>query len=193
MEETALMELIAKIKGSDEEARAAAWQSAEKLGASAVKPLAAVMTDEDTEVARAAKRGLWLIVRRVGRPGTDDGERKSIVAALCGLLGNDQPAAVGREVLWMLSEIGGDEAVAAIREIPDVLENKQLREDARCAVQRIPGNAAVEALQDAFEGAADDFKYAIAESLRDRGIDVTGYPSRKLVPTRKTQVVTVEP
>lgn len=187
MDELNVEELIAKIKQSDDKVRAAAWQSAGKYGAAAVKPLAAVMTAEDVEVARAAKRGLWVLVRHVGGPGTDD-EKKPVVAALCELLGDDQPNAVRREVLWMLSEIGGNEAVEAIREIPGILENQEIREDARCAVERIPGDAAVQALRDALEAAPEDFKYALAESLRNRGAEVAGYPSRKLVPTKQTQV-----
>ena len=192
MDELNVEELIAKIKDSDDKVRAAAWLSAGKYGAAAVKPLAAVMTHEDVEVARAARRGLWVLVRHVGRPGADD-EKKPVVAALCELLGNEQPDAVRREVLWMLSEIGGDEAVAAIREIPGILENKEIREDARCAVQRIPGEAAVQALKDGFEVAPEDFKHALAQSLRDRGVQVDGYPSQKLVPTKQTEVKPVQP
>ena len=67
-----------------------------------------------------------------------------------------------------------------------------VRRDARCAVQRIPGEAAVWALRDGFEFASEDVKYAFAESLRDRGVKVTGYPSKKLEPTRQTKVKPVE-
>lgn len=108
-------------------------------------------------------------------------------------MGNEQPDAVRREVLWMLSEIGGDEAVLAIHEIPGILDNKEIREDARCAVQRIPGDAAVQALKEGFEAAPEDFKHALAQSLRDRGVQVDGYPSQKLVPTKQTEVKPVQP
>jgi len=192
MEEISLIELIAKIKDGDAAVRAAAWQNTGRYGAAAVKPLAAVMTDENIEIARAAKRGLWVLVRHVGRPGAE-GEKKPVVAALCGLLGNDQPAAVRREVLWMLSEIGGDEAVEAIRDIPGIEYNEELREDARCALQRIPGNAAVETLWDALDVVPEKVKYAVAASLRARGMNVAGYPSQKLVPTKQTEVQPVQP
>ena len=190
-EELTVEQLIAKIKDSDPEVRAAAWLSAGKCGAAAVPALARVMTHEEMEVARAAKRGLWVVVRYVGRPGADD-ERKPVVDRLCKLLGEDQPVAVRREVLWMLSEIGGDEAVEAIRNIPGILENKELREDARCAVERIPGEAATRALMDGLEASMDDFNLALAQSLRVRGVEVDKkrYPPQKLVPTKQT---TVEP
>lgn len=190
-EELTVEQLIAKIKDSNPEVRAAAWQNAGKCGAAAVPALARVITHEDMEVARAAKRGLWVLVRYVGRPGADD-ERKPVVDRLCKLLGEDQPVAVRREVLWMLSEIGGDEAVEAIRNMPGILENKDLREDARCAVERIPGKAATDALLEGLEASMDDFRLALAQSLRVRGVEVDKkrYPPQKLVPTKQT---TVEP
>ena len=186
-EDLTVDQLIARIKGDDEAARAAAWQNAASAGPAAVKPLAALIIDGNIETARAAKRALWVIVRHVGRPGAD-AEKKPVVAQLCGLLGGSQPIAVQREALWMLSEIGGDEAIAAIREMPDILENTELREDARCAVERIPGDAAVAALHDGLDAAPDDFKPAMAHSLRVRGVEVSGIPCQKLVPTKQTQV-----
>ncbi len=186
-EDLTLDQLIAKIKDQDDKVRAAAWQAAGEVGAPAVKPLAAVLTDADIEISRAAKHALWVIVRHVGRPGAGD-EKKPVVAALCGLLGNDQPAAVRREVLWMLSEIGGDEAVEAIRNIPGILENEEIREDARCAVERIPGDAAIQALKDGLEAAPDGYKINMAQSLRVRGVEVPGLPCQKLVPTKQTEV-----
>jgi len=208
-EELTVEQLIAKIKDRDDKVRAAAWQSAGKVGAAAVKPLADLMaemaaqlarpadnsgTAKDEiayklEVGRAAKHALWAIVRYVGRPGAGD-EKKPVVDRLCRLLGGGQPSVVIREVLWMLSEIGGDEAVDAIRQIPGLLEDKEIREDARCAVERIPGDAATQALWDGLQAASDDFNLAIAQSLRVRGaeIDKEKYPSQKLVPTRQTKV-----
>jgi HEAT repeat protein len=179
-----LDELIAGIKSDSAEKRTQAWQSAGKVGAPAVKPLAKVMTDNNLEVAQAAKRSLWQIVRYTGRPGADK-EKNTVETELIGLLVDDQPVAVGAEVLWMLSEIG---ARRSIEPIAGLLRNKDLREDARMALERIPGNRAVEALKAAFEAAPEDFKPNIAQSLRKRGEEVAGYPCQKLLPTKKTDV-----
>ena len=141
--------------------------------------------EQPLEVGRAAKRAIWKIVRHVGRPGADR-EKRAVVAELIGLLGPAQPAAVRREAMWMLSEIGGDETVHALRQHPEILDDKELREDARCAVERIPGEAALQALKDALDRAPEDFKINIAQSLRARGVEVPGLPCQKLVPTRKT-------
>jgi HEAT repeat protein len=193
-----LDELIAGIKSDSAEKRTESWQSAGKVGAPAVKPLAKVMTDDELEVARAAKRALWQIVRYAARPGANregprfaerrqngNPERRAVETELTGLLSDDQPVAVRREVLWMLSEIG---TRRDIKPIAWLMGNKELREDARMALERIPTMWAVAALKAAFEAAPEDFKYNIAQSLRKRGEQVDGYPCQKLVPTKETDV-----
>lgn len=176
-------DLIAKIKSPDDKIRGPAWQGAAPAGAPAVKPLAAVMMDENFEVARSAKRGLYRIVRHAGRPGAKN-EAKAVEKELIPLLKNDA-VAVRREVLWMLSEIGTDAAVAPMAAL---LTDKEICEDARCALMRIPGKQVTKAFTDAFKTAPEDFKYALAESLRQRGETVKAYPSKKLAPTKQTTV-----
>ena len=142
------------------------------------------LADGDVEVARAAKRSMWKTVRRVGRPGAED-EKRVVVAELVGLLQEGQPAAVYREVLRMLSEIGAAESVGAIAVL---LSNKTAREDARMALERIPGEESLAALKSALETAPADFKTNLAQSLRARGMQVPGLPCRKLKPTKQTKV-----
>ena len=183
-EDKAVDELIAQIKDESDTVRTDAWRNAGDVGAPAVTPLAAVMANEALEVARAAKRALWQIVRHGGRPGAD-AERKAVIAELIPLLADEQPGPVRREVLWMLSEIGGGESVEPIA---SVLSNKELREDARMALERIPGEASLDALEAALEAAPDDFKLNVAQSLRQRGVAVPGRPCVKLAPTKQSNV-----
>jgi len=181
-------ELIGKIKDSDAEVRTKAWLGAGEVGAAAVGALAEVMTDEDLEVARAAKRALWKIVRHTGRPGADK-EKNGVAGKLVGLLGGDTAVSVRREVLWMLSEIGDKQAIEPIAEL---LGHKELREDARMVLERIPGRQSVSALKAGFKAAPEEFKPNIAQSLRKRGSKVRGYECVKLVPTKKTTVKALE-
>jgi len=176
--------LISKLKDSSDEVRTEAWLGAGEVGAPAVKALAKVMTDEELEVARAAKRALWKIVRHTGRPGATK-EKRAVETELVELLGDDQPVSVQREVLWMLSEIG---AIRSIKPIAGLLSNRELREDARMVLERIPNRSAVRALEAGLEAAPEDFKLNIAQSLRKRGVDVPGLACVKLVPTKKTTV-----
>ena len=143
-----LNEFIASIRSPDDKVRGPAWQSAEKMGSEAVKPLGEVMaTSEDPEVTRAARRGLWRIVRHSGRPNAEE-ERRAVQNALMALLSSSKPA-VKREVLWMLSEIGDAQAVAPMAAL---LKDSELREDARQSLLRIPGEASLAALKKAAQG-----------------------------------------
>jgi len=180
----AVDKLIAGIRDDDDKVRAKAWLGAGKFGAAAVKPLAKVMTDKDFEVARAAKRGLWKIVRYAGRPGAGN-EKRAVVGELIDLLGDEQPVPVRREVLWMLSEIGDRKS---IKPIAALLSNRDLREDTRMVLQRIPSKSALAALKAGLKAAPEDFKLNIAQSLRQRGVKVSGLPCVKLVPSKKTNV-----
>jgi HEAT repeat protein len=187
-ESRAVNKLIARIKDKNDSVRTGAWLGAGKVGAPAVKPLAEVMTIKELELARAAKRGLWKIVRYVGRPGARN-EKRAVVAELNGLLGDDQPVTVRREVLWMLSEIGRSRSVGPIAAL---LSNEELREDARMVLQRIPGRRSLDALKAGLKAAPKDFKMNIAQSLRQRGVRIRGLPCEKLVPTKKTNVKPVK-
>jgi HEAT repeat protein len=176
-------DLVSRIKSKDDAVRGPAWQSAEIAGAAAVKPLSEVMVDPDFEIARAARRALYRIVRHAGRPGAMP-EAKAVAAQLIPLLKSPQ-ALVRKEAAWMLSEIAGDEAV---KPMSALLSDQEAREDARCALMRFPGSKATSAFKTAFKTAQEDFKPALAETLRERGVEVKGYPSQKIVPSRKTEV-----
>ncbi len=76
-------QLLARIKDSDDTVRHTAWIDAGRVGSAAVKPLAATMTHNDLEVARAARHALWTLVRHAGRPGADR-ERRAAVGELAG-------------------------------------------------------------------------------------------------------------
>jgi HEAT repeat protein len=179
-------ELLAKIKDKDDKVRSAAWLAAGEVGAPAVKPLAAVVCDpsSELEVGRATKHAMWKIVRSAGRPGAD-AEKNAVVAELLALLAEGQPTPLAREVLWMLSEIGGNESVLPLAKL---LVSRELREDARCCLQRIPGDKSLGALRAGLAAAPDDFKSAMADALRARGVDVSDVRSKKLVPTKSTSV-----
>ncbi len=174
---------ITAVRSHDDAVRGPAWQGAAIHGAAAVQPLAAAMTDEDFEVARAAKRALWVIVRHAGRPGAPR-ESRAVAGELIPLL-SSATAPVRREILWMLSEIGGDEAIAPVARL---LADAEVRGDALAALQRLPGRKATAEMRRAMAAAPEDFKYALGHALRTRGEKVPGYPGQQLVPSRQTEV-----
>ena len=178
------VELAAALKSKDDKARALAIDAATGCGPAAIKAVCPLLGDADTETQRGAKRALYKIVRHAGRPGAAS-EATAIARELVTALQASGSVPERREILWMISEIGGDEGV---KPIAALLVNADLREDARCVLQRVPGKASLKALEDAYKTAPEDFKYALAESLRKRGEKVSGYPSKRLVPTKQTSV-----
>ena len=175
--------LITDLQSSDDTVRGAAWQSAAPLGALAVKPLVQLMTHQDFEIARAAKRALWKIVRRAGRPRAAR-ERKAVQTELVSSL-KSSPVPVCREGIWMLSEIGDS---ATVEPLAALLANVDVREDARCALERIPTSKATRALDKSLKNLPEDFRPALANSLRVRGRKIKSYPGQKLVPVKSTTV-----
>jgi len=184
MEPMTLEALLEKIQSPDENIRAAARDGAGPTGAKAVAPLAKLAGTADLEVARAANRAIQNIVYHAGRPGAD-AEAKAVAAELLKLLDAQQPLQFRRDVLWMTWQIAGEEAVEPVAAL---LTSAELRDDARMALEELPGDKAVAALKAALAAAPDDFKPSLAHSLRVRGVEVSGVPDLRLVPTKKTSV-----
>jgi hypothetical protein len=145
---------------------------------SRVESLFAQICGDDRAAALTSKRQLWRTVRQAGQPGASK-DKSAVVSRLLGLLAADAPLAARRELLWMLSEIGGDESV---KPIATLLADIELREDARMALERIPGDKSLAALEAGLAAAPSDFKINMAQSLRSRGITVPGHPCQKMVP-----------
>lgn len=179
-----VQQLLAAIAGKDENARGAAWKGAGPAGAAAVAPLAEIVAKGELEASRAAVRALWQITRYAGRPGNES-QKPAVIAALTPLIEPGQSETARREALWMLSELAG---CSSVEPIARLFKNNRLREDARCALERIGCPVAIEALRVALTSAPPDFKPALAHSLRALGQPVDGYRDMRLVPTKQTEV-----
>ncbi len=176
--------LMKDIQSTDDAVRAAARDHAGAVGAKAVGPLAKIAASGELEIARAAKRAMQNIVYHAGRPGAAD-EAKAVAAELLKLLGDSQPVQLRRDVLWMTWQIASEEAVDPVAAL---LADKELGEDARMALERLPGDKATAALQAALAKADAAAKPALAHSLRVRGVETPGVPDLRLKPTKKTAV-----
>ncbi len=182
MAKLTLEALIDNVQSTDETVRAAARDDAGSVGAEAVVPLANIATGQDMDISRAAQRALQNIVYHAGRPGAGD-EAKAVTGKLLKLLGDSQPMQFRREVLWMTWQIGGEEAVEPVALL---LRNSELHEDARMALERLPGEGATAALQSALASATEAQKPALAYSLGVRGVTISGVPDLRLKPTKET-------
>ena len=184
MEELTLAKLIESIQSEDDAIRAAARDNAGTVGAEAVAPLAKIAAGEETEIARAANKAMQNIVYSAGRPGAE-AQANAVAGELFKLLGDSQPLQLRRDVLWMIWQIAGEEAVETVAPL---LSHTELHEDARMTLEKLPGDKATAALKAALEAADAAAKPALAHSLRQRGVDVPGVPDLRLVPTKNTSV-----
>lgn len=182
--------LIERIQSGDANVRADARDHAGQVGAAAIAPLAAVACDTDPEkfeIARAANRAMQNVVYHAGRPGASD-EAQAVSAELIKLVSAEPPLQFRRDVMWMIWQIAGPEAVGPVAAL---LGNPDLRDDARMCLEGLPAAEAVDALRAGLSAAPDDFKPAVAHSLRKRGVEVPGVPDLRLVPTKETSVTPV--
>lgn len=181
-----VQDLIDGIRSSNENVSSQACDSAANYGPAAIHPLALEMGSSDVETARKAKRALCNLVRRAPRPGAQT-EAAAVQDKLLAELhaGTQLPIPARREIIWLLSEIGTSTAVP---DLAQLLDDPELREDARCALTRLPFPQAVAALSAALPKAEEKFKYALADSLRSRGQNVDSYPTRKMTPVAQTTV-----
>lgn len=185
MAKLTLDELLKQIDDGDEKVRTSAWLRAGDVGAPAIKPLVGIMKESgNAEVARAAERAVWQIVRHAGRP-EGDAERPQVTAELLALLAAASEPQLQRDLMWMVSEIAGDEAVEPVAARLKIAE---LREDARMVLERLPGKKATAALELALGTCDSDFRPAVADALRHRGVRIADAPSMRLVPTKKTEL-----
>ncbi|MFO7805771.1 MAG: hypothetical protein R6V30_08910 [Paracoccaceae bacterium] len=176
--------LIERIASDDADVRAAARDNAGQVGAEAIAPLAKIACEGDFEIARAANRAMQNVVYHAGRPGAAK-EAEAVSAELVKLVGPEPPLQFRRDVMWMLWQIAGPEAVEPVAAL---LDNSDLRQDARMCLEGLPAAEAVDALQAKLRTAPDDFKPALAHSLRKRGVSVPDVPDLRLVPTKETSV-----
>lgn len=139
---------------------------------------------KDQETEYKANLELQRIVARANAPGAED-ERAAVAAALVAELnamteptkddrGRDVPARikhsprVRNRVCRLLSYVAGpNEVPAYVGVLPDL----QLREMARCALDRVPGREATDALIGALEDVGPRFRIGVINSLARRGGD----------------------
>ncbi len=176
--------LLKDIQSPDHAVRAAARDTAGPVGAKAMAPLAKLTSHEDIEVQRAALRAMQNIVYYAGRPQAA-AEAKSVSAELLILLGEEGPPQLRRDVLWMTWQIAGEDAAQPVAAL---LSDPEVHEDARMALERLPGEAATAALKAALADASREQQPALAYSLRVRGVETVDVPDIRLLPTKQTSV-----
>ncbi len=179
-------ELIRALQGDSHEERTRAWVACGPLGATAIPHLVALWSDPQVglEVQRGARHAVFQIVRFASRPESGDA-RIRVVMELNRLVEANGPAQIRRELLWLLSEIAGDESLPVLRRL---LTQEEVREEACMTLERIPGRRSLKLLQGALRQSPADFKPVLAAALARRGHKASGVDRARLTPRAPTKV-----
>jgi HEAT repeat protein len=166
--ETELQAFLARIENKDPDVRVAAVHDAASAGAPAVVPLGERMASPDPGVAKSAGEALRVIVHHSARPGAKD-EAKAVSHGLAQLLTPGHPRKVRAEAAHLLGFVGGDEAVPPLAHL---LNDPEMQEEARLALERIPGSASTHALERSLQTAPAEFRPNIEQSLRHKHVSM---------------------
>jgi len=153
---------ISALSGDNEAAKIEARQMLPRMGGAAVPGLLPLLKVERQEVWRVAYRILVDIVNEVTAAGREE-ERKTVTAALMTLVEPPQPKPL-KEIGLRLLPIALPERYD-VSPIAALLDDKELREPARAALELAGTEPARAALRDALSKTDPEFQYALLNSL----------------------------
>ncbi len=160
--------LITQIKHGDTIARTSAVLQAQLIGTDAIGPLGAVYAGKDAAASRAACEAIKHIVYNAGRPSAPT-EAKAASVALLKLTAPNYPRFVRADAIEGLGVVGG---IAEATELAKLLSDKDVSEDARLAIERIPGPEVDALLKLTARTSSKEGRAAIDLSLKHRHKDM---------------------
>lgn len=153
------------IRSEKPKVRYEAWSNAHKVSPEVMVRLGILGGNTDPGVAKAAMAALEKQVHYGVEPDRRTWHRRQISDYLIRLLRVCQAVEVRRQGLYLLSLVGKDEAVMPIAKL---LNDPELRDDARMALERLPVSSATQALLRALKRTRGEFVPRLIESLGQR-------------------------
>jgi hypothetical protein len=151
------------LEDTDAKAREAAWERAASLGPSAVSAVARVFDAGSPETRIAAGKALERLAHSSARPDAPAGRRGAMAKALAGAASDpERSPALKQLAIELLGSTGGDAAVPALAAL---LRDADLREPARRALERIPGEPATLAIAGEIPVAGEAFALDLVATL----------------------------
>ena len=160
-----VIEWFNKIKAADAATRDAAWRGMANPAAE-VGMISDVAGSDNKAAAKAARGLLEAIAHRAARPGSRS-EAQAVTKELLAVAQSNRPTPVRALALHLTGFTADGAAVPALAKLLAVPE---VQDEARMALERIPGSAATNALKTAQKSAPSDFRPALAQSLRNRAL-----------------------
>ena len=162
-----ITEFIEKMKSPEADVRYAAWKAAGPVGAPAVVSLADLAASPDKGIAKSARGALQNIVHYAARPGARAEAHAVSVELLKIASDGNRPRTVRADTLNWVGFTADSRTVPGVARL---LADEQMRDEARMALERVPGSAATGALRQAAQNSPDDFRPALQQSLHNRAL-----------------------
>lgn len=158
-----IKELVQAIASNDGEVRYKAWQGAGAKGAKAILPLTELAGSTDKGVAIAAIGAIEKIVHYAGRPGYR-AQAKAVTSELLKAAASSKQKKVRADLIDLAGYIADPSSASALVKM---LSDKDVREEARMALERIPGAAVTNAITKAIN-TYPDYKSQLQLTLHNR-------------------------
>jgi HEAT repeat protein len=155
---------MAGIRSGDANARFEAWRAAGEMPAAVIPELGKLAASPDPGVAKAAREALTTLTHSVGKDPAS-AKRPAVVKEILALTAAAHPLAVRVHALRLLSNIADQDSAPAIAAH---LKDAELREEAVYCLERIPGDAPVQAILTAYKEAGNGFKPRLLAALGHR-------------------------
>ena len=154
---------LADIQSDSADTRFAAWRQAGEVSTAVIPQLGKLAADK-TGVGKAAREALTTMVHAAGKDPAS-ASRPGIVKSLIEIAGPDYAQPVRVHALRLLSNVAGEDSVAAIAKW---IGSAELREEVVYCLERVPGEASNKVLMAAYKDAPAEFKPRILAALGHR-------------------------
>ena len=159
-------DLLAHIRSMDGKMRAKAQRTAGPVGAAAIAPLAEIAASSAMDdVVKAARGAIEAITHYAARPGAQT-EANAVSVEILKVVQSSPSRQVRVDMLHLLGYIAMEPQT--INSLAQCLKEASIRDEARMALEQIPGSASTNALRKAVKDAVPDFRPHLEHSLRNR-------------------------
>ena len=175
------VKFLAMMRSADAAERYIGWQSAGPYGADVINVLAELAASSDKGVALSATGAMEKIAHYAGRPGAKI-EAEKATREFLKVANSAHPRMVRANAINLIGMIGDNRAIGGLVRL---MKDMELREDARLALERIPGNLAETALKELAKAAdetKEEFGSNLKQSLYSRNLQAK---TVGLLPTQK--------
>lgn len=157
-------QFLTDIQSDSADVRFAAWRLAGEVSPAVIPQLGKQAASDNPGMAKAAREALTTMTHSVGKDPAS-ANRAAVVKGLLQLAGPGSAPSVRVHAIRMLSNLAPEDSVPAIAAW---IQTPELAEEVTFCLERIPGNAPIQALMAAYKNVKDEFKPRILAAFGHR-------------------------